>query len=351
MDSTWNAFLVSQGARNDGDAIKDFGDPASERRAARDGNVLVDLSALSLLRVAGTDAQKFLNGQFTNDLGFVDASRSQLSAWCTAQGRMLVLLRIFKRDDSYLLQLPISVREDFVKRLRMFIMRSKVTVEDTEGQLIAFGLAGPDAERLLGGAIGEVPRQNDQCLTHDAITVTRMPGIHPRFEIIAPLSDATALWKKLREQATPTGFDAWAWHDIMAGIPTVLPPTREAFVPQMANLELIGGVNFKKGCYPGQEIVARMQYLGKLKQRLYRAHSADEPPAPGTPIFMPDSEQSVGTVVDARLSPETGSDLSAVIQIAAAASDDLRLGSANGPRISIAPPPYSLESPTAQQAS
>jgi folate-binding protein YgfZ len=346
MNEGWTTFLQSQGARYDNGSLSDFGDAAAERRAMRDGNVLVDLSALALLRVTGADAKSFLNGQFTNDIDQLNATRSQLTAWCTAQGRMLVLLRVFQRDDDYLLQLPLALRDEFIKRLRMYILRAKVTVEDVDAQFVRIGLTGPDAASLLIGTVGGAPSSIDGCGVYGQYFVTRISGVQPRYEIIAPPADAMTLWTKLREHAVPAGFDAWAWHDIMAGIPTVLPPTREAFVPQMANLELIGGVNFKKGCYPGQEIVARMQYLGRLKQRLYRAHVAGEVPAPGTPIFAPGSDQSVGTVVDARLSPDDGADLSAVIQIASVPAGNLRLGSVEGAPLSVMPPPYSLAGQT-----
>jgi len=351
MNEHWKTHLQGQGARLDGEAVRDFGDAAAERRAARDANVLVDLSALALLRVTGTDAKNFLNGQFTNDLAAVDAGHGQLSAWCTAQGRMLVVLRVLERDGAYLLQLPKELRDEFVKRLRMFILRAKVTVEDMDAELVRFGVVGADAARLLGDATGAAPAQNDQVVTHDNVTIVRVAGIHPRFEIIAPPSVAISLWDKLRVQCRLVGSDAWAWHDIMAGLPAVLPATREAFVPQMANLELVGGVNFKKGCYPGQEIVARMQYLGRLKQRMYRAHAPGEPPVPGTALYAQGSEQSVGAVVDARPAPESGSDLLAVIQIAAVDGGDLRLGSADGPKLSVTSPPYSFEASHTQKAS
>ena len=351
MNETWNTFLVGQGARFDNGVLRDFGDASIEHRAWRDGNLLVDLSTLALLRVAGADAKSFLNGQLTNDLNMVDDAHSQLSAWCTAQGRMLSLLRVFQHGEGYLLQLPLEMRDEFIKRLRMFILRAKVTVEDIGSQLAHFGMVGPDAARLLADTVGGAPEQNNQSLTRDTLIVTRLPGIHPRFEIIAPHATAIALWGKLRQHTAPAGPDAWAWHDIMAGIPTVLPPTREAFVPQMANLELVSGVNFKKGCYPGQEIVARMQYLGRLKQRMYRAHVAAEPPAPGTAIFSPGSEQSVGTVVDARPSPEGGSDLSAVIQITAVVAGDVRLGASDGATLTVSPPPYSFDLFQTQKAS
>ncbi|HKQ30537.1 MAG TPA: folate-binding protein, partial [Burkholderiales bacterium] len=334
-----------QGARYENGVLRDFGNPEAERLAARDSNILVALPALALLRVTGADAKNFLNGQFTNDLNLVDASHSQLDAWCTAQGRMLVLMRILERDGAYLLQLPRELRDEFVKRLRMYVLRAKVTVEDADAELVCFGLIGSHAAQLLAEATSDAPTQDDQTITRDGVTLLRVAGVRPRFQVIAPPSAATALWNKLRARAMPAGFDTWAWHDILAGIPTILPATREAFVPQMANLELVGGVNFKKGCYPGQEIVARMQYLGRLKQRMYRAHAAGETPAAGTAVFAPGSEQSVGTVVDARPSPDGGSDMSAVIQIAAVEAGELHLGNAQGAKLSITVPPYSFDAP------
>ncbi|MDO8705651.1 MAG: hypothetical protein Q7J84_11975, partial [Sulfuricaulis sp.] len=131
---------------------------------------------------------------------------------------------------------------------------------------------------------------------------------------------------------------------IMAGIPSVHPGTIEEFVPQMANLEAVGGVNFKKGCYPGQEIVARMQYLGKLKQRMYRAHvQGGVLPRPGDAIFAPDFPgQSAGTVVDAQAAPDNGYDLLAVIQISSAGAGELHLKNEIGQLLSLQPLPYTL---------
>jgi hypothetical protein len=175
------------------------------------------------------------------------------------------------------------------------------------------------------------------------VTVLRLRGPHPRFEIIGPYTDIQGLWSELA--LTPVGASAWAWLDIMAGVPTVLPATVEAFVPQMTNLELIGGVNFKKGCYPGQEIVARTHYLGRLKQRMYRAH-VDSPQAPkaGDPIYAPNfGEQAAGTVVDAQPAPGGGFDLLAVVQIASADAGVLSLQAPNGPPLALHTLPYSLQ--------
>jgi folate-binding protein YgfZ len=311
----------------------------------RNENLLIDLSSLSLIRVHGADAKSFLDGQFTNDLDLITAERSQLSAWCTAQGRMLAVLRIFLRDGFYYLQLPASLRDDVIKRLRMFVLRSKVVLEIGD-ELTRLGLVGPDAESILRNAVGIVPDNNDGVATRDGVTVLRLAGIHPRFEIIAPTQPAEAIRARLESAVTVQPPAMWSWHDIMTGIPIVLPQTREMFVPQMANLELVGGVNFKKGCYPGQEIVARMQYLGRLKQRMYRARYDGEPVAPGTDIYTATADQSAGNVIDAQPSPDGGTDMLAVIRVEAVETGELHLGSANGPRFSIEALPYAVDPPS-----
>ena len=345
MNEPWQSFIQSQGAVLDSGRVRDFGDPAEERRAAVHDNVLADLSDSSLIRARGADTQNFLNGQLSNDLRRLDATHSQLAAWCSPKGRMLVIFRLLRRGDDTLLQLPSSLLEPTLKRLRMFVLRAKVTLESADGELVSFGISGPDAEKLLRDATGFVPGEINGSETRDEITIARLPGPHPRFEIIAPMDTATKLWSNLQTGATPVGPSVWSWLDILAGIPVVHPETSEAFVPQMANLEIVGGVNFKKGCYPGQEIVARMQYLGKLKQRMYRARvESDTPPRPGDAIFAPDFPgQSAGTVVIAQPAPDNGFDLLAVIQIGSAATGELHLGSESGPRLSLQNLPYPVQ--------
>ena len=351
MIDAWKTFLLQQGAvyHNDGqsDWPEHFGNPQLERVAARDADVITDLSSLTLLRVRGADAKTFLNAQLTNEIDTLDANQHRLAAWCTAQGRMLAVFRVFMRDGDYCLQLPVSLRDEVIKRLRMFVLRSRVTVECVDTELVRLGISGPSAEALVRGAVGQVPPSDDTVVTQGSITALCLPGVHPRFELIAPLAEAMAIWEASESKAVPVGAGIWAWFDILAGLPTVLPPTKEMFVPQMANLELVGGVNFKKGCYPGQEIVARMQYLGKLKQRMVRAHVSAEAPVAGTPVFSPDMPggQSAGTVVDAQPSADGGADLLVVAQIASVQRGELHLASEVGPLLQIQPLPYSLDLP------
>ena len=348
MTGDWKTFLESQGAVFASDRVQGFGHATKEQRSAAQGNILADLSDTALIRATGADVQNFLNSQFSNDLKQLDATHSQLAAWCSPKGRMLAIFRVMRRGDEYLLQLPASLQTDMLKRLRMYVMRSKVTLDSADAGLRAIGLSGPATEKILKIHAGFIPEGENGCATQDELTILRLPGIHPRFEIIAPVRTAMKLWESLKAEATMAGPGAWAWLDIMAGIPTVLPQTSEAFVPQMANLELVGGVNFKKGCYPGQEIVARMQYLGKLKQRMYRAHAtADTAPQPGDAIYAPDFPgQSAGTVVDAQPSPDGGYDLLAVIQISSAQAGELHIASAAGPTLSLQPLPYSVSTAT-----
>ncbi len=342
VNEQWKSFLQQQDALLKGDRVRHFGKPEEERRAAARRNVLADLSDLALIRARGQDTKNFLNGQLSNDVRQLDATHSQLASWCSSKGRMLVIFRLFRRGDDTLLQLPASLLETTLKRLSMFVMRAKVTLENADAELVSFGISGPDAEKLLCDATDFVPKEINDCETRNEITVIRLAGPHPRFEIVAPTDTVTKLWNGLKDKMMPIGPPAWTWLDIMAGIPSVHPETSEAFVPQMANLEIIGGVNFKKGCYPGQEIVARMQYLGKLKQRMYRAHFAgDTAPQPGDAIFAPDFPgQSAGTVVVAQPAPDNGFDLLAVIQISSADAGDIHLGSETGPRLLLQSLPY-----------
>ena len=344
MNETWKSFIRNQGAVLEGNRVQHFGHPAEERRAAAGGHVLADLSDFSLIRARGGDTQNFLNGQLSNDIRQLDATHSQLASWCSPQGRMLVIFRLFRRSNDTLLQLPATLIENTLKRLRMFVMRAKVTLESVEAELVSIGLSGPDVKKILTDAAGFAPGGDNGCETRADVTITSLPGPHTRYEIIAPTAVAEKLWESLKSKATPVGPAVWAWLDIMVGIPSVHPGTSEEFVPQMANLEIVGGVNFKKGCYPGQEIVARMQYLGKLKQRMYRAHfDGGATPRPGDAIFAPDFPgQAAGTVVDAQPSPDGGYDLLAVIQISSADAGELRLGSETGPKLLLQPLPYSV---------
>lgn len=344
MGDEWKNFLVSIGGHADPEGLVHFADPRAEVRAANEGNVLVTLSQLGWIRVGGINADDFLNGQLSNDPRLLDAQYSQLSAYCNPQGRALAVLRVFRRGAEFWLQLPAELTDGIAKRLRIFVLRAKVTL-DVGADLTPIGLIGPDAAAILETASLPVPQAVDRVATRNDITVMKVPGIRPRFEILGPIAAAKSLWQTLARQALPVGPQAWVWHDIQAGLPAALQQTSAVFVPQMLNLDVLGGINFKKGCYPGQEIVARVHYRGRPKQRMYRARvHAQGIPTPGEPIYSTESrEQSVGNVVQATAAPDGGYDLLAVVQIVSAASGELRLGSTQGPNLALETLPYSLE--------
>ena len=238
------------------------------------------------------------------------------------------------------MQLPSSLREPIQKQLSKFILRSKVKAENASGDWALIGVAGKDAAALVaaGAGAGADSAARSRCTWMER-PVIRLPV--DRYEIVVPREQAPRLAEALGA-ADKAGPEHWEWLDIRAGIPVILPATQEQFVPQMVNLDLIGGVSFEKGCYPGQEIVARMHYRGTLKQRMYLANVAvDERPQPGEKLYSPGfGEQACGTIVNAARSPEGGHDVLAVIQIASAERGDMHWKAPAGPALKLLPLPY-----------
>ena len=346
MNSEWQTFLNEAGAVFENGRLLHFGEPATEPEAAATTDILADLSHYGLIAVAGDDASEFLQNQFSNDVRQVDETHSQLSAHCTPKGRVMTNFRLFSRDGAYYLRMAKGLLEPALKKLRMYVLRSQVTLDDQSDVLARFGLSGPNAEALLSSALGEIPGEVDASATTDGVTAIRVAGPHARFELYGEPERLRALWTQLAEKARPVGEDAWQLLDIRVGIPTVVPETTEAFVPQMINLHAIDGLSFRKGCYPGQEVVARMQYLGKLKRRMYRGHvDSDQRPAPGTALYSEgsDSGQGAGKIVDARPAPQGGFDALAVIQISEVeAGQSLQGGGNAGPALQLEALPYDV---------
>lgn len=314
MQKEWSAELLARGGVERAGHITDYGDPRAEVQAAAQGSVACALTHLGIIRVSGPDARAFLQSQLSNDvLGLGDAS--QLSAYCTAQGRMIALFRVVPREGELYLLLPHELLEPVLKRLRMYVLRAKVTLSDADNWAV-LGLSGPQSAPLLRRAQLPAPAA-PQAVTANDTTVLAISGLAPRYLLLGPQATIRALSAQLPAAAL-VGSSAWSWLDIRAGLPTIGAATTEAFVPQMANLDLLGGINFRKGCYPGQEIVARTHYLGRLKQRLYRASlpAGHALPPPGTTLSATNLPgQPAGTVVDAQRGPEDQVDLLAVIQI------------------------------------
>lgn len=344
MHKDWLVSQQQNGAHVDDYGVLDFGNRTAEIQAASSATILMDLSHLGVLRVAGEDAADFLQSQFSNDIRLVTAEQGQLSAYCTPKGRMLALMRILLIGDTYHLIVPREVLPALTRRLQMFVMRSRVTLEEA-GDILVLGISGPQADALLQQQGLPSPETNYGSAMHDGVCVTRVSDAPVRFLLVGAEEKMALLWQGWAEAATTAGFSAWRWLDIQAGLPNVYSATQEAFVPQMTNLEILDGVNFKKGCYPGQEIVARMQYLGKLKQRMYRLHSdADIHAQSGDRLYAGSfGDNAAGTVVDAQPAPQGGVDLLAVTQIKSAEANDLHFEKIDGPILNIESLPYLLQ--------
>ncbi|MGH8713244.1 MAG: YgfZ/GcvT domain-containing protein [Casimicrobiaceae bacterium] len=346
MNPRWSDFLAAHGARFDRGAVSSFGAPVEELAAARDATVVCDLSPWAALQVAGPDATVFLQGQLTDDVAALAPDAAAYGAWCSPKGRMLVNFVIRRSGDAaYELLLPASLREAIAKRLRMFVLRSRVTVSDDGGATVYLGIGGPGASAAIGAALAAVPAVH-RVVSHGDATVIALPG--PRYVVASGAGGAGACWERLAAAARPAGFAAWRWLTIRAGIPVITPSTADLFVPQAANWDVLGGVSFQKGCYAGQEIVARMQYLGRLKERLALAHLDAGPPQPGERLYSAAfGDQACGTIVDAADAPGGGSDALSVLQIAASESGDVHLGAPDGPPLQLLTLPYRVPEPTA----
>ena len=281
-----------------------------------------DLSHNALVAVTGDDATAFLQGQLTNDVEALKPGQAQWNGWCSAKGRLLATFLLVKRPDGYVAVLPAEIAPAIAKRLGMFVLRSKVKIRDASGELERYGLAGPGAAQIARELDGQ-----------DGIVTAPLVG--EMFVILAPANDLRI--EALRRTVRTGSSEDWDLALIRAGIPTIVAATQEAFVPQMANFDLVGGVSFKKGCYPGQEIVARTQYRGILKKRMALAHvDAGAAPAPGQSVYSPAfGDQAAGTVVNAAPAPEGGYDFLVVAQIESLREGILRLGSPEGAPISI----------------
>jgi len=351
MKNEWKAFLADAGAEFESEnehQVVSFGNPDSENKNTLTGNILCDLTHWSLIEVKGDDAEVFLQGQATNDVAKVNASTSQPGSFCNPKGRIMASYRMFRRGDSYFLLMPEDMVEAMIKRLQMFVMMSKVTIADASDALIRFGASGEQSAAEIKSVLGDAPAELDQVMEVSGVTIIRVAGEQPRFIVLGDLDNAKQLWNTLKSQCVLAGAASWRLLDIKAAYPTIYLETKEAFVPQMVNLELIEGVSFKKGCYTGQEIVARMHYLGKLKRRMYPLHfSSDEAIKPGMVLYSAENntDQSIGTVVDSAQSTEGGVDALAVLTIKyAEEGSKVYLESLQGSEATVGLPPYGLTS-------
>ena len=299
------------------------------------------LGSAGLIRVQGEDARSFLQGQLTNDIESVSADQAQLSAWCTPKGRILALFLVFEHDGDLHLQLPRERMEAVLKRLRMFVLRARVSLDDVSDSLAVAGAWG----ECLTDQLGSIPEKDFGSLSRDGLTLIRFPGKMPRVQLVGDGDALADFWRKMADRGSLVGEEGWDLQNIRAGIPGVVDATAEAFIPQMLNLDVLDGISFTKGCYTGQEVVARMKYLGQLKRRMYLARpEGGSSLSAGDSLWSPESKsaQGAGRVVMAAADGNGGREALVVAEIAVAGTDNLRLGGEDGPGIRLSPPPYEV---------
>lgn len=286
--NAWHSFLTTQGAPLNAQGEATFPHSTASTQ-------MFDLSSSGLIAVSGADAQTFLQGQVTNDIKLL-AQGAQFNGYCTPKGRLLALFYSFSLEDVIYLQCPRALIPDLVKRLRMYVLRSKVVVEDASERLFAFGLTSSNLATLIEH-LPNIPHQLAH--TKDG-TLIRLADAasQQRALLLVNSEQAQATWQSLSAIFAPGNNTQWEALEIRAGIPQVYASTKEQFVPQMVNLDALNGINFKKGCYTGQEIVARTHYLGKVKRRTLLAQvvTGDLIPQVGD-VVLDAQQQEAGQLV------------------------------------------------------
>ncbi|SAL44879.1 CAF17-like 4Fe-4S cluster assembly/insertion protein YgfZ [Caballeronia humi] len=312
--------------------------------AVHTAGAFMPLTQFGVIDVKGDDAASFLHTQLTNDVQHLDASTARLAGYCSPKGRLLASFLMWRTGDAVRLLIAHDVQAPVQKRLSMFVLRAKAKLADVTAEVGAIGFAG-DVRAALSGIFDALPDGVHVKVEGPHGALIRVPDAahRPRFLWVGPKAEIEAHLEKLDAKLTRASPELWDWLDIHAGEPRITQATSEQFVPQMVNFDVLGGVNFKKGCYPGQEIVARSQYRGTIKRRTALAHA--EAAAPGDEVFHSDDPgQPSGLVINVALAENGGVDCLVEIKLAALDNGSVHVGSASGPALTFLPLPYAFPS-------
>lgn len=299
-----------------------------------------------LLTVEGPDAASFLHNQLSTDVAGMPEGQVRWTTYNSPKGRMLATLLLWRRErEAFAALAAADLADALARRLSMFVLRAKAKVADRSASGRRMGVAGPGAADAVRAALGVAVAPGHGVAAGDVWLIAAPDG---RVLVHAPDDHAESVLSRLTAHAHTVAPAYLDWLGVRAGVPVVTRATQDLFVPQTANVDLVGGIDFNKGCYPGQEIVARMQYLGRQKERLFAYHAEGEVPVAGTTLHSAAfGGQACGHVVNAAAAPEGGVDLLAVVQWDAHDANDLRLGSADGPTLTRVALPYAVPSPVA----
>jgi len=296
----------------------------SQAKALNGADVYAHLSDCGVLKISGPDAQTLLQGQLTADISLLDCHRHSLSAWCTPKGRTLMLGRLFRREGAIHYLLPTEQTAACLQRLSLYVLRSKVELSNISTDLTVFGLGGARIKAYFESEFKLRWPGHNETSQADDITLLGLGQDSPHAILVLPAKNWPALnaMIRARTQAREVSNEAWRLVRIETGEPWLVPDLSEQFLPQMLNLDKLDGVSFDKGCYVGQEIVARTQYLGRLKRRLFKARiNTEEAPQPGDAIYakadlaLGSADRAAGTIVESAVAPNGDWAVLAVINI------------------------------------
>ncbi len=320
MHPAWRTLLQKTSLEDDPYGAAHFGDPSTESAMLLGDGTHCPLPGVGVIQVRGEDARAFLHAQLTQDIESLETGEARLAGYCNPKGRLLAVLQVLLADDGYLLLAERGLLDSLIRRLRMYILRSRVSLDDVTGQYQAIGVAGGRME-LLTDVVGTLPDAPGRVHQAGDLLAFR-PFSSESVLLLATAHETPSLWERLQAAGPPAGPQAWRLLAIRHGLPAVYPETIESFVPQQVNLEITEGVHFRKGCYPGQEVVARMHYLGRPSRRMYRFGAGHgHLPAAGVRISDGD-DRTAGTVVQAAIGPEE-TELLAVLRTACEGRQDL----------------------------
>lgn len=307
------------------------------------------ITALGLIALDGEESASFLHKQLTNDVEHLGQDEARLAGYCSPKGRLLASFLMWRSAETIYLQLPRDLLAPIQKRLQMFVLRAKTKLSDASANAaneVVLGLGGAQAEAVLRTWFDALPARAFSKIEHPLGTLVRVADAFaaPRYQWLMSSETAQTVWPEIAAKLNVGRDQAWQLSEIHAGVPQISKATQEQFVPQMVNFELLGGVNFKKGCYPGQEIVARSQYLGKLKRRTTLVTIPDPLAAAGMEVFATaDPEQPCGMIVNAAANAAGGVDALVEMKLAAIEAASVRLGSADGVPLQFHAMPYVLD--------
>ena len=257
-------------------------------------NKFILLNTSSMIKVEGDDRVPFLQGQLTQDIKLISHDKALFAGFCNPKGRVLAFMLCFEEHDSIHIQIDSSIAEPILRRLKMYVLRSKVSLNLLDNQFTCVGFVG--SKTLLNQGIQPPKSYLDIVRSHD-VMIMRVGKNTERFQLMGDASKVNSFMQLNLPEYTSMSIESWNNLNILDGVPDIYPSTQEAFIPQSLNMDLIDGINFKKGCYTGQEIVARTHYLGKVKRRMYRGFiESQDALTPGDQILN-EKKEVIGQLV------------------------------------------------------